>query len=147
MPKNLKTLAFGDHYNHKIDSNILPDNIKTLYFGEHYNQIINVEILPSNLKYIKFNWLGWNSDKYINYFNMINNIPSYYNVVIFVRKDIFENNGIKWPIHVIRYKKKIWSSEKYKIIDKYTHPLYRDITVLINKETHEPYIRAKSALK
>ena len=66
---------------------------------------------------------------------------------------------IKWPIHVIDYNepelstnKIIWpfnkikrSADIYKIINKHFDPIYGNITVLINKETYEPYSHMKSA--
>ena len=78
---------------------------------------------------------------------MVNNIPNYYHVEIFLENDIFDNNGLKWPIHVYDYIENMWSSDIYEIQYEYTHPTYGYITVLINKETYQPYSSAKSALK
>ena len=66
---------------------------------------------------------------------------------IYADNNIFEKCGSKWPIHVVNYDKKKWSSDIYEVIDKHIDPIYGDITVLINKETYEPYSHAKSALK
>ena len=64
---------------------------------------------------------------------------------VYVDDNIFDNEGPKWPIHVVNYKKTNWSSDIYEIIDNYNDPIYGDIIVLINKETYEPYSHAKSA--
>ena len=78
---------------------------------------------------------------------MVNNIPSYYYVKIFLRNNIFDNTGPKWPIHVVHYIENKWSSEIYEIQDKYTHPIRGSIVVLINKKIYQPYSSAKSVLK
>ena len=78
---------------------------------------------------------------------MVNNIPRYYDVKIIVRSNMFDVGGPKWPIHVSHYRENDWSSEIYDVIDKYTHPLYGNIIVLINKDTYEPYSLVKSARK
>ena len=48
-----------------------------------------------------------------NYTKMVNDIPNYYHVKIFLTKDIF--NEFKWPIHVIGYKENEWPSAIYEI--------------------------------
>ena len=101
----------------------------------------------SNIKYINFDWITGNPIESINDIGVINNIPRYYNVKIYVKTNIFEKCEPKWPIHVVKYKEKKWSSDIYEIIDKHIDPIYGDITVLINKETYEPYSHAKSTLK
>ena len=78
---------------------------------------------------------------------MINNIPSYYYVEIFLTQNIFGIVGPKWPIHVVRYKENEWSPKIYEIQDKYKHPIHGSITVLINNKTYQPYSLTKSALK
>ena len=78
---------------------------------------------------------------------MVNNIPDYYDVKIFLTHNFFDDDGPKWPIHVCVYKETQWSLKKYEVIDKYTHLIHDNITVLINKETYQPYSSAKSALK
>ena len=80
---------------------------------------------------------------------MVNNIPNYYHVEIFSSKNIFDTNEPKWPIHVLNYKEKEneWSSDIYEMQEKYIYPIYGDITVLINKNTYQPYSSVKSALK
>ena len=55
--------------------------------------------------------------------------------------------GVKWPIHVYMYDEGKWSPEIYNVINRYVHPIYDDITVIINKETYQPYSCSKSALK
>ena len=78
---------------------------------------------------------------------MVNNIPNYYDLEIFLKYNILSNDGPKWPIHVVNYKERKWSPEIYEIQDKYTHPIHGSIAILINKKTYQPYSFAKSALK
>ena len=105
-------------------------------------------MLPFNLKNINFCWVHFDENKSIkNYIEIVNNIPSYYQVEIFIDKNIFDDNGPKWPIHVIKYVEHGWPQNIYVIQDKYMHPNYGYIVVLINKETYQPYSSAKSALK
>ena len=78
---------------------------------------------------------------------MINNIPSYYDVKIFLEDNILGKYGPKWPIHVFHYDETKWSPDIYEIQDKYKHPIYSPMTILINKKTYEPYSHNKSALK
>ena len=78
---------------------------------------------------------------------MVNNIPNYCHVEILIKKNIFGLYGHKWPIHVFGYKENDWSSEIYELHDKYIHPIYGSITMLINKKTYQPYSSAKSILK
>ena len=78
---------------------------------------------------------------------MVNSIPSYYDVKIFLLDNILDEDGPKWPLHVCHYKKTQWPLEIYEMIDNYKHPIYGDITVLVNKETYQPYSFAKSTLK
>ena len=66
------------------------------------------------------------------FFEMVNNIPSYYCVILLVCNNI-GINGLKWPIHVVNYREHEWSLDIYEIQEKYTHPVYGFITVLINK--------------
>lgn len=81
----------------------------------------------------------------INDLTLLNSIPRNFNIKIYVHENIFaENIRIKWPIHVADYECTTWSNI-YEIFDEYTHPIYGDITVLINKELYEPYSHAKSA--
>ena len=40
-----------------------------------------------------------------HHIEMINNIPSYYRVEIFLKRCIFNIDKSKWPIHVVDYKK------------------------------------------
>ena len=95
-------------------------------------------MLPANLKNINFIWL---------HFEMVNNIPSYYHVEIFLKYYILGTDGLKWPIHIVDYEENQWSPKIYEIQNKYNHKKYGSITVLINKETYQPYSSAKSALK
>ena len=105
-------------------------------------------MLPYNLKNIDFNWIRLNKSNLIkDYIEMVNNIPSHHHVVILLKKDIFGIDGFKWPIHVIDYRENDWSPEIYEIQDKYIHPIHGSITVLINKETYQPYSSAKSAFR
>ena len=148
LPENITTLTFGHNFNQKIEPYTLPKNLSNLTFGESFNQKIDLEILPYNLKYINFNWTYFKINKFISYyFDMVNNIPKYYDVKLFLKHNIFDIDGPIWPIHVCYYKEKEWSSEIYDVIDKYVDPFYGNITVLINKETYEPYSLSKSALK
>ena len=62
-----------------------------------------------------------------------------------MKNNIFNGEGSKWPIHVVKYDEAKWSSDIYEIIDKYSDPIYGDIIVLINKETYEPFSHTKSA--
>ena len=77
---------------------------------------------------------------------MVNKISNYYHVGILLKKNIFSINEVKWSIHVVKYKENEWSSEIYEIQGKYIHPIYGSVTVLINKNTYQPYSSAKSAL-
>ena len=151
LPENLTTLTFGYDFNQGIDPNILPKNLTTLTFGWDFSKNINSEILPPNLKNINFDWkcieYGFSSNHFHHTSEMINNIPTYYCVKIFLSQNIYGIDEPKWPIHVIDYKENEWSPEIYEIQDKYTHPLYGSITILINKNTYQPYSSAKSALK
>ena len=105
-------------------------------------------MLPINLKNIKFNWTYLHKDDPINdYIEMLNNIPNYYYVEILLKRDIFGVDGHKWPIHVVNYKENKWPSNIYEIQDKYIHSIHGSITVLINKETYQPYSFVKSAIK
>ena len=173
LPKNLTILTFGDNFNQGIDPNTLPENLTTLIFGWKFNQKIKSNILPENLSTLIFGWKFnqkianiLNEVKYINFdyriygfnnfdyrthpeldINKINNISKNYNVKVYMDLDIFGDNGPKWPIYVINYDETKWSSDIYEIINKHFDPIYGDITVLINKESYEPYSHAKFALK
>ena len=147
MPENLTNLVFGHCFNQKIGPNILPDNLITLTFG-WFNQKIEPIMLPSSLKNIKFDWIALIKNNLSEQcIEMVNNIPNYYYVEILLRENIFDTNGPKWPIHVLKYKEYEWSSKIYEIQDKYIHSIYGDITVLINTKSYQPYSSAKSALK
>ena len=78
---------------------------------------------------------------------MINDIPNYYHVEILLNKNNFGIVGPKWPIHVLYYSENEWSPDIYEIQDKYKDLIHGPITVLINKESYQPYSSAKSALK
>ena len=149
LSDSITTLTFGYFFNQKIEPNSLPEKLTTLTFGYFFNQKIEPNSLPSNLKYIEFNWI-WLRDK-INissYIEMVNNIPSYYNVKIFVVKNILGDNDLKWPIYVCNYSKNRWPVELYEMVNNYTHPIYGNIiTIIINKKTYQPYSSTKSALK
>ena len=134
-------------FNQKIEPNTLPENLITLNFGYGFNQKIDSEILPSNLENINFEWLCVRQIRIGYYREMVNNIPNYYHVKILCINNIFDIDEPKWPTHVVNYIENKWSSEIYDIKDKYTHPFHGVITVLINKETYQPYSSAKSALK
>ena len=148
LSESLITPIFGYYFNQKIEPNTLPDSLIKFYFGWIFNQKIDPNSLPSNLKYIEFNWkyLPVNIDM-SSYIEMVNNIPSYYDVKIFLKTNILDNYGLKWPIHVRNYIKNRWPVESYEVIDKYKHPIYGNIIVLINKKTYQPYSSAKSTLK
>ena len=172
LPKNLTTLTFGRHFNQKIEPNILPDNLTSLTFGHYFNQIIepnslpknlttltfgfcfnqkiDLEMLPYNLKNINFNWMDYEVGCLIERdVEMVNNIPSYYHVKLFLIDNLFDIDfiGPKWPIHVIKYDENKWSTEIYEVYDEYIDPIHGHIAVLINKESYKPYSFAKSALK
>ena len=56
------------------------------------------------------------------------------------------------PFHIGYYGENTWDSKPmdsdlYDVIDKYPHPFIDEfsITILINKETYEPYSCSKSA--
>ena len=122
ITKNLTTLTFGYKFNQKIEPNILPENLINLTFGYDFIQKIDLNILPYNLKNIEFNWnpIRINNTSYVE---MVNNIPSYYDVKIFIFSyNILDNNNLKWPI-------------------------YDNITVLINKKSFQIYSSTKSAIK
>ena len=58
-----------------------------------------------DLKYIEFNWIygEWKFFKKITipiYIEMINNIPNYYYVKIFLSENILGDDSPKWPIYV-----------------------------------------------
>ena len=146
LPHNILTLVFGYKFNQIIDTEMLPDNLVNLTFRDTFNQQLDVKILPLNLTNITFEWMDKYIQKYKTHINMINNIPSYYNVILFSNNNL-DINGSKWPIHVKYYTDSEWSSKVYDIIDKYVHSIYGEITVLINKKTYEPYSCAKSAIK
>ena len=80
---------------------------------------------------------------------MVNNIPSYYDVKIFLDANILGDYSPKWPLHISHYDKYKfqWPLELYEMIDTYFHSFCGDITVLIDKKTYQPYSFAKSALK
>ena len=145
LPKKLTTLTFGRNFNQDIEPISSSENLTTLTFGWNFNQ--NVESMLSNIKYINFNWLTNNPTYFKKDIEIINNIPRYYNVNIYVNHNILKKSKPKWPIHVVKYNGSHWPSDIYEIIDKHIDPIYGNITVLINKETYEPYSHAKSALK
>ena len=82
-----------------------------------------------------------------HYINIVNNVPNYYHVKLLLKKNIFNINGLKWPIHVVDYKENEWSPDIFEIQDEYMHPIYGPITLLINKKTYQSYSFVKSALK
>ena len=160
FPKNLTTLVFGYDFNQKIDPNILPHKLTTLTFGTRFNQ--KLECLPANLKYlsfgfdfnkdlsgdilpnnliiVNFNW-HYGYQFFINEMaiQMLNSIPRHFNVVLFATYKFFnDDNGPKWPIHVVNYGKLSWSPDIYQVINQYTHQIHGDITVLINKNSYQP---------
>ena len=104
-------------------------------------------MLPSNLKNIKFNWMNFGKELNEHHIDIVNTIPNYYHVEILLFNNSFGDDGIKWPMHVAGYKEDEWSFDTYEIQDKYIHPIYGPITILINKETYQPYSSVKSALK
>ena len=135
----------GYWFNKKIESNTLPEKLKTLTFGCNFNQ--NIKNILSDIKYINFNWLTENSTNPKKNIEVINNIPRYFNVKIYVNHNIFQKSKPKWPIRVVNYNETHWPSDIYDIIDKHIDPIYGNITVLINTESYEPYSHAKSVLK
>ena len=68
-------------------------------------------------------------------------------MILFVKRNIFGVYGSKWLIHVVEYMENEWSLNIYEIQDKYTHLKCGIITILINRETYQPYSCAKSCLK
>ena len=113
-------------------------------------------MLPPNLQNINFDWIV-NNKYHLNKSRneMVNNIPNYYHVEIFLSTNILSiccgkvtiKYGPKWPIHVVDYKETKWSSEIYEIQDKYYHPNHGYTTILINMVVYQPYSSTKSALK
>ena len=148
LPEKLIILTFGKHFNQIIDPGILSENLTILIFEGNFNQMIDSKMLPSNLIKINFYWMNLNKyDLTENYIDMINSIPNYYYVKIVLKNSVFGNNGLKWPIHIVDYIENEWPPEIYEIQGKYMHPIYNSITILINKETYQPYFSAKSTLK
>ena len=173
LPNNLKSLifVFNSEFNQKIKPNSLPNNLSNLTLGWKFNQ--SMKYLLEKIDSINFNWLS----EYINCrkkdkdLHLINHIPRYFNVRIYVNNNIFNDNGSYWssmknnisnyfnaeqqvenhnkepiwPVHVVNYNKLKWSPKIYEIIDKYMDPIYGDITVLINKKSFQPYAHSKSA--
>ena len=78
---------------------------------------------------------------------MVNNIPNYYNVQLFMDFHHSTIDGPKWPIHVSYHDKQSWSSKIYDIVKIYNHNVYGSMTILINRETYESYSFAKSTRK
>ena len=82
---------------------------------------------------------------------MVNNISNYYYVKIFLHqynnftRYNFTSDGPKWAIHIVDYKENDWLPETYEIQDKYTYSTYGSITILIIKESYQPYSSVKSA--
>ena len=158
LPNNLTTLTFGYYFNQLIEPNTLSNNLTTLTFG-CFDQKIEPIMLPFSLKNIKFNWTYLDKNIKFNWMNlytnipieqyvkMVNNIPNYYHVEIFLKNNIIDNNGPKWPIHIVDYIENKWSPKIYEIQDKYMHPIYGSVIILINKETYQPYSSAKTAIK
>ena len=105
-------------------------------------------MLPPDLKNINFNWIKLDKNISIEqYIEMVNDIPGYYHVEILLNKNIFDVDGPKWPIYIVDYIEHEWSPDIYEIQNKYTHSIHGPITVLINKESYQPYSSAKSAIK
>ena len=120
----------------------------TLTFGNKFNQKIDSEMLPSNLTNINFKWIYFDKNNRIKqHIEMVNSIHNHYHVKIFLKNNIFGDNGLKWPIHVLKYKENDWSPNIYEFQDKYKDPIHGHVTILINKKTYQPYSSAKSALK
>ena len=140
--ENLTTLTFGFCFNQKIEPNSLPENLTTLTFGWNFNQKIEINTLPENLTIIKFGrsfnhkiatlsenvtniTFNWQYIRRIdqNYVNMINNIPRYYNVILYVDQYfVYKMIGSIWPIHVIKCKEECLPSKIYNVIDNYDDP-------------------------
>ncbi len=54
LPKNLKSLIFGNSFNQPLLINVLPDGLKCLKFGECFNQPIFEHVLPESLIELSF---------------------------------------------------------------------------------------------
>ena len=152
MSSDYTIIHFHDIFNQKIEPNTLPEKLTTLTFGWHFDQKIDSEMLPSNLKKINFIWIfmhRYDSAEIGYRIEMVNNILNYYHVMLLLKRNIFgtDDDGPKWPIHVVGYRENKWSPNIYEIQDKYIHPIYGSITVIINKNTFQPYSSNKSALK
>ena len=146
MPENLISLTFEWQFNQKINVNTFPENLTILTFGYYFNQKIDSEMLPSNLQNINFDLVCFSYYRLQkHYIEIVNNIPNYYHVKILLRNNNFDIRKLKWPIHVVNYVEHKWSPEIYEIQDKYIHPIYDSITILIEKESYQPYSSAKSA--
>ena len=151
LSEKLITLTFSDRFDQKIEPNSLPENLSNLIFKYNFNfdQIIDPNILPINTILI-FNWFIIYNGTVINktHIDAINNIPNYYNVKIFTKYNFpTAIDELKWTIHVPNCYAKCWPLKIYHIVKTYNHAHYGDMTILINKETYEPYSSAKSTLK
>ena len=144
LPENLTCLTFGKKFNQKIEPNILPDKLSSITFGFDFDQ--NIENIITGIENISFDWTSmYHQNIEVTKINIVNNIPKYYNVKIYLNWNTFSNDLSKWPLHVINYHEDEWPSEIYKIIDNYVDPIYDNIVVLINRKSYEPYSFAKSA--
>ena len=120
LPENLTTITFGFEFNQRIVPNGLPKNLTTINFDEIFNQKIESEMLPPNLFYINFDWVNLGIHYPIEYhIEMINNICSHYCMKILLVKNIFNDNGPKWPIHVVDYTDDEWSPDIYGMVTRY----------------------------
>ena len=64
------------------------------------NQKLDLNMLSSNLKYIEFDWMDFEREYFDKitipkYVNIVNNLPNYYNVKIFLSKNILSNWNLK----------------------------------------------------
>ena len=143
LPKNLTFLTFGDNFNQKIESETLPDNLIAITFGPKFSQ--KIDYLPSNIQDITFDWVYFVISK--DQLNMVNKLPNYYNVKLFIMNDFSDIGELKWPFHVVDHCDNNWPSDIYDEIDDYVDPKYGDIVVLFNRKTYQSHSHNKSALK
>lgn len=54
LPKNLRTLTFGDDFDQALQHVAFPDSLEELTFGESFHQSWEEVALPASLKSLKF---------------------------------------------------------------------------------------------
>ncbi len=54
LPKNIRTIRFGESFNQEIKKNTLPVKLTELVFGSNFNQRIDIDILPHKITNLYF---------------------------------------------------------------------------------------------